>query len=709
MKKKLSLFMALMLTVSMMPFSAFAEKTDDFVEIVGGIQEFGARDENSPVSIMIDLGKEAFLNRGLVEINLKNVKTARISNPISAKFVEGTKEVGISTTVGFEDKFESTPLKGNEDRFVMRIGGEGLRYTGQENVKLMITMNLDFSNSSLGDVDVDFKDLSQTGFENKTFTIAKFTGTAQRSMFVEAKDNKTKIGKLGGSLSEFTIKRLDTLDSVKSNNEVKVTLPANIKFDAKTLVKLDGTLVTPTYQNENRQLVLKNVSRDVSVVTVNPYVQIDDEKMIYDDVNIDIELYVNNRVVDEKTLDIGVVTDSVALITVNEKGRTRIPSMTAGQTKTVEVTLDGVKGSFEKNSTIEFKVKGADVAYKNLTIVEPKAKIMPTGESAGKAEANKVNGMEVYKDRTFIFKILENDMNQIKFSMDITASSMEDGKATIAMMKNGIEQSRAELANVQSKARIETGISTVQKGTTFKARDIVIRESQSGSFEVGDALYFSLNKENMGFDITDMKISATSGVEFSEPKLTEDGGFVLKLLRKSYNAPSRIDITEIKVYSKENVVSGTAKLEIKLNKDTNSIYEGDYVNVLGAGAVKSVTVFKIGSKNYTSSGTEKQAVEAPYIKKGYTMLPVRALAEALGLSSNWDNVNKVATFSNAKKVAIVKLGESEMIVNGTPIRLAVPAEVKNGTTMIELRSLATGFNVNIEWEGTQKTATVTSN
>ena len=49
-----------------------------------------------------------------------------------------------------------------------------------------------------------------------------------------------------------------------------------------------------------------------------------------------------------------------------------------------------------------------------------------------------------------------------------------------------------------------------------------------------------------------------------------------------------------------------------------------------------------------------------------------------------------------------------MIVNGVSYRLAVPAEVKNGATMIELRSLATVFGVNISWDNTQKTATVTN-
>ena len=705
MKKKLALFMTMMLVMSMIPFSSFAEKTDDFVEIVNGIEEYGGRDENKPVSFMIDLGRDAYLDRGMVEVTLKNVRTARVANPITAKFVEGNKEVGLTTVVTFEDKIYAEPLKGNEQNFYMRIGGsQNLRNNGSENTKLLVTMRLDFSESSMGDIDVTMKDLAQEGIGDKTFTIGKFVGTMQRSMLVEAKDSKTRIGKAGGSLSQFSVKRMDTLDTKNTNNTIRISLPANITFDSKnTEVILDNKKVTPTYEQEGRVLVLKNTARDADELIVKPYVDVDDTKIPYGDVKAKIEFYVGSRSVEGKELTIGVVTDSSAQIKVTEKGKDRIPKLTAGETKTVEVTLDGVKGSFPKGSLINFKVGGVDVAYNKLTIVEPKAKIMPMGESQG----NKVNGIAVYKDRTFDFKVLENDMNQIKFEMDITASTMEDGKAHIAMIRDGVEQNRAEIAVIESKATVETGVSTVGKGTTFKSRDIIIRESQAGRFEVGDTLYFVFDRENMGFDVSDMKVTATQNVELSDPKVN-NGVLELRVLRKSYNAPARIDITGIKVYTMENVVGGNVKLKINLNKvDDNTIYETDYVNILG-GNISNITVFTIGSTTYTSSGTQKEAAEAPYVKNGYTMLPVRALAESLGLTSTWDNENKVATFASGSKVARVELGEKTMIVNGTPISLSIPAELKNGVIMIELRGLANAFGVDIDWNSAQKTATVKS-
>ena len=221
MKKKLALFTSMVLVATMIPFASFAEKTDDFVKVVNGIEQYGARDENKPVSFTIDLGEDAYLGRGLVEVNLKNAVTARVSNPITAKFMEGDKVVGTETEVTFEDKYDSKPLRGNEDNFYMRIGGsKDLRNKGSENTKLLITMRLDFSNSSLGDVNVVKKDLAQEGIGQKEFTIAEFSGTMQRSMFVDVKDEKTKVGKSGGALSEFNITRFDSLDSKNTNNTV---------------------------------------------------------------------------------------------------------------------------------------------------------------------------------------------------------------------------------------------------------------------------------------------------------------------------------------------------------------------------------------------------------------------------------------------------------------------------------------------------------
>ena len=101
------------------------------------------------------------------------------------------------------------------------------------------------------------------------------------------------------------------------------------------------------------------------------------------------------------------------------------------------------------------------------------------------------------------------------------------------------------------------------------------------------------------------------------------------------------------------------------------------------------------------------ANEAPYIAgKGFTMLPVRALAESLGLRADWNSNTKTAIFSNGSKIASVTLGADTMHVNGTPIKLNAKAEIKNGSTFIELRSLASAFGVELQWDAATKTVTI---
>lgn len=703
MKKKLSLFMVLMMTMSLVPFSAFAIEEDDNVEIVGGIQEFSGLDEKQPVSILVDLGKNAYLSRGLVEINLKNVRTADMDNPVSAKFVRDGQDVAADTKVTFEDKFNMEPLDGNEDRFVMRINGQALNEETDASTMLMITMNLDFSESGIGDVDMTTEDLSETGLKNFEVTIADFTGEMKRDMLAEVDDSTMRIGEYGGMLSVFKISRFDTLDSASANNQVKVSLPYNMEFGKNTVVKLDGVAIAPKYSDDRNEMTITNVNSQTKSLIINPEIEIATREIPYGDVKATVDFLVNKRNVNTKEFTIGKITDKSIEVTVNELGKTRLPSMAGGTTETLEVTLEGIDGSFVKNEYVDFKIDKAAVPFAGVTVVSPKGQILVRGESEGKD--NLVNGHEVYDDGEFTFKILESGITKIVFTVQITADYVTEGTATIEISSDEFKTVNKDIATIKTNYKVETPeVAFAQKGTLFTAGKITITEAKDGTLNTGDKLYFEVDKANTGLNADKMEVKTNSRLELSKPKTVRDGIVEMQVMSKSYGDPARIEISGMQFYSQENAVSGMVGIEMRVNE--NTIYEGNFVNIVGQIAEK--TIFKIGSKTYTASGVQKQATEAPYIKNGYTMLPVRALAGALGLTSNWNNETKTATFTDAVRVATVKLGDAEMIVNGVSYKLAVPAEVKNGATMIELRSLATVFGVNISWDNAQKTATVTN-
>ncbi len=703
MKKKLSLLMVMIMTASLLPFSAFAAEDSENVYVTDGAPKVAQSDDNEEITVVIDVGDYSSLKEGYVNFKLKNAYLANVSNPVSYKLVQSGKEITTGTNLRFETVFQQA-LGGGEDEFVMKVNGNTLENKAKDNIKIYLMMKLDFRESSLGDVNIEITDKDQTGVGNHKETIAYQVGDMQREMNVRVENEQMRIGKNGGALSVFMIERMDRLDSVSSNNEVMIRLSDGTSFGKDTSVKLDDKAITTSYNSDRTQMIISGVNSSNRAITVAPV--IDTKKDIkYQNVNVEVEYKVKSRITDTKTVQIGKITDNSPDIEVKESGKKKLPSMQSSQTKTVELTLSGIEETFPKGEYIYFDVNGVDVVFKGVTASSPKGQILINGETGGKEGKNLINGKEVYKDGKFSIKTLNSSVQSISLIMDITADPAQSGKATMEISADHFSMKKVEIADISSKFSIEVPMTTfVQKGTSSKTNDIKIRESKLGTLSTGDKLYFSLDNPQMGFDDKNISISATGGMELSEPKLDSNSNMIITVLRSGQSAASTIVISGIKVYSLETVVSGVANMEIKHNNDV--IFDAPYVTILGM--TKSETVFKIGNRTYTEAGVSKQATEAPYINKGYTMLPVRALAEALGISSNWNNDTKTATFIDKTRVATVKLGDGKMTVNGVAYKLAVPAEVKNGATMIELRSIATIFGVSIEWNNIQKTATVTN-
>ncbi|TJX14983.1 copper amine oxidase N-terminal domain-containing protein [Tissierella creatinini] len=85
---------------------------------------------------------------------------------------------------------------------------------------------------------------------------------------------------------------------------------------------------------------------------------------------------------------------------------------------------------------------------------------------------------------------------------------------------------------------------------------------------------------------------------------------------------------------------------------------------------------------------------APQIIEGRTLVPMRAIFEAIGLSVNWDNSSKVATGSNSNTTIIFSIGSNKAIVNNQEKILDVPASIIKGRTMVPLRFLSKNMDYN---------------
>lgn len=98
----------------------------------------------------------------------------------------------------------------------------------------------------------------------------------------------------------------------------------------------------------------------------------------------------------------------------------------------------------------------------------------------------------------------------------------------------------------------------------------------------------------------------------------------------------------------------------------------------------------------------------PVVEKGTTLVPMRSIFEALGVTVNWDKTTQ--TVSGKHKGGEIKLtiGKSVAYVNGKKVSLAVPAKVIQGNTVVPLRFVAESLGSKVEWRASVKSVLIST-
>jgi Copper amine oxidase N-terminal domain len=99
----------------------------------------------------------------------------------------------------------------------------------------------------------------------------------------------------------------------------------------------------------------------------------------------------------------------------------------------------------------------------------------------------------------------------------------------------------------------------------------------------------------------------------------------------------------------------------------------------------------------------------PFIENGRTMIPLKALADAFGFEVNWEQSEQKITLKKDNKIIVMYIGKSDMLVDGKKVLLeeAVPM-IKNKLTFLPVRQLAEILGVKVDWDGKTRTATFTN-
>ncbi len=91
-----------------------------------------------------------------------------------------------------------------------------------------------------------------------------------------------------------------------------------------------------------------------------------------------------------------------------------------------------------------------------------------------------------------------------------------------------------------------------------------------------------------------------------------------------------------------------------------------------------------------------------YIKNDRTMVPMRAIFEALGAEVSWDNETRTAIGVKDNIEVKIAIGENVLYKNGEAIELDSVAEITNDRTMVPVRAISEAFSYIVEWDNETK-------
>ncbi|WP_235832661.1 stalk domain-containing protein [Acetivibrio mesophilus] len=99
--------------------------------------------------------------------------------------------------------------------------------------------------------------------------------------------------------------------------------------------------------------------------------------------------------------------------------------------------------------------------------------------------------------------------------------------------------------------------------------------------------------------------------------------------------------------------------------------------------------------------------QPPIIQDGRTLVPLRAIFEAMEATVEWDDKTKTVTAKKGDTTVVMVIGNKTMTKNGEKIVLDVPPQIVNGRTLVPARAVAESFGAKVDWDGNTRTVIIT--
>lgn len=766
MKKLISMVMAAAMVVSLVPATAFADT---------GSAKAVAKVIDS-VDVAKDADEETVLNNEKVELQLKvdgNGQYAAGSTPkheltftldgAEFKAVSATeiaKNVFVKGTVVDASKITEV----EKDSFKLTITNVELK--DEDIISVKLGPNMKLKSTSVGKKATISVDGDMVTTDDLTFAEVKDTG-------VKASVKKVaEITEEGVSALERELKIESNVGDFKVGQRFELKLSAGFEFNK--LVGKGDTYGTPaTEDTTSKYKVIDNGKGERTAVievtdaTDTITVKADNLVISADTAKVGAECKLTVKAVKgtagfDDTADAIVVAKVVAdAIEVSVDEDEDVPVIYSG----VNVANEGITDDSDHKAlevTIKEPTAGTLDAKKVLTMELPDGVYVTNVESNDDFDADEVAFAAAYKKgdyekfefarRTLDATEEGQDAGELKFTLTLVAEPGFTGDVTLKVDGAGLDKAQeVKIAKFVAPYTVEASQNNliIDYRNTKIPTNIVVKEAEDGLWEENSQFVFGVDK----FEDDDFENDATYTVDDKsdlEVKTIKDKlGF--KIDKESADDAATVTISNISLYMSRNLAAGAYDLQLNttgsdafmkqailapagVDADEATVkyqyYDNDehfdevvkegFVNIITAGRDKDDASFTkkvvvpVGEK-YIIAGEEQVALDVPaYISAaGYTMLPVRAVATALGINNNnvlWNQASRTVTILYGQRIITMVAGQKVVTVNGNTIPASATVQIKDGRTFLPMRDLATALGVtDITWDAATKTATMNGN
>ena len=357
-----------------------------------------------------------------------------------------------------------------------------------------------------------------------------------------------------------------------------------------------------------------------------------------------------------------------------------------------------------------------------------------------------------------------DDPAEISFTLKLVADPNFEGDVVLKLTGDAVEEQEVTIAKFVKPYVVEAQQNDMQIDyrNTEIPTSVVIKEAEAGLWDKNTEFRLALDKIEFD-DEGKIAVDDKSGLEIKDNEIKEkDGVLYFTVDSRSDDEPAVVTLSGMQLYMDRSLPAGAYDLDVwsptmladKFDNDGDvaddatkgylaqailrpasetentviaDINDDFYSETAKAGFVNIVTagredtdsfttkvVVPVG-ENYLISGENKVEIDVPaYINaNGYTMLPLRAVAVALGINENnvlWDQSTRTATVMYGSKIINMTYGQKVVYVNGAMIPATAAVEITNDRMFLGLRDLGNALGVtDITWDAATKTATLNGN